>query len=192
MSGIPLLPRPTVILPDTTPLILLAAGNALAVLTDMGPVVVVDIVALEATHYQDKPYAKEIAAWLEAGQATGSNRPVAIVESELGPLYRLALAQGLKKPRHSGEIAIAQWLEDELASIGGPALVVYEDGAVPLMLARQGLAAEVAATTTRNLLTLAQELGYVADAEAIWSQIVEAVPTANPASVFTRIKPTKS
>ena len=145
---------------------------------------------MEATFHEDKPYAKEIAAWLADGQEAGTNRPVAVVDSELGPLYRVALTQGLKKPRDSGDIAIAQWLDDELADIGGPALVVYEDSAVPAMLARQGLPAEVATTTTRNLLNLAQELGYIANADAVWSNIVSEIPTANPASVFTRIGPT--
>ena len=62
---------------------------------------------MEATFREDKPYAKEIAAWLADGQEAGTNRPVAVVDSELGPLYRVALTQGPKKPRHSGEIAIA-------------------------------------------------------------------------------------
>jgi hypothetical protein len=93
--------KPTVILPDTAPLIRLAAGEALHVLTGMGRVIVVDVVAMEATYHLDKPYAREIAAWLEAGRALGSNHPVDIAETELGPLYRLALDQGMRPPRNA-------------------------------------------------------------------------------------------
>ncbi|HSU05193.1 MAG TPA: hypothetical protein VLI93_06440 [Acetobacteraceae bacterium] len=38
--------KPTVILPDTSPLVHLAAVDALHILTDLGRVVVVDVVAL--------------------------------------------------------------------------------------------------------------------------------------------------
>ncbi len=182
------LPRPTVIVPDTAPLIHLAAGDALHVLTDMGPVVVVDVVVLEATASLDKPYARQVAAWIEDGQQAGSNAPVTLVETELGALYRLALASGLKAPRNTGEIAIADWLADNLLRLGGPALVVYENGRVPNMLAREGVAATVAVATTRNLLEMAQEQGLIADAAAVWARISAAAPTANPASVLTVIQ----
>jgi hypothetical protein len=94
--------KPTAILPDAAPLTHLAAGDALHVLTSMGAVAVVDVVALEATYFADKPYAAQIAAWLEAGRIPCSNTPVSIVESELGPVYRLALEQGVRTPRKSG------------------------------------------------------------------------------------------
>jgi len=83
--------RPTVILPDITPLIHLAAVESLHLLNDLGRVVVVDVAALEATYFHDKPYAQEIAAWIEAGTIPGSNQPVEIAATELGPLYKLAL-----------------------------------------------------------------------------------------------------
>lgn len=183
--------RPTVILPDASPLVHLAAANALHVLTDLGPVVVVDVVALEATNDRSKPYAAEIAAWIEGGGAPGSNRPVEIAATELGPLYKLALDQGMKPPRNAGEIGITAWLADELRDLGGPALVVYENGRIPNMLAREGIAKTIAVATTRNLLELAQREGLIPDAETVWVQIVKAAPTANPASVLTYINPPK-
>jgi hypothetical protein len=151
--------KPTVILPDTAPLIHLAAGRALHVLNALGRVVVVDIVMLEATFYHNKPFAAEVLAWIDAGRQHGSNRPVEIAETELGGLYKLALDRGMKKPRNAGEIAIAEWLGDELGHIGAPTLVVYENGRVPAMLARDGVLAAVAVLTTRNLLTLAEQRG---------------------------------
>lgn len=47
--------RPTVILPDTSPLVHLAAVDALHILTGLGRVIVVDVVALEATNDRSKP-----------------------------------------------------------------------------------------------------------------------------------------
>jgi hypothetical protein len=183
--------KPTVILPDTAPLAHLAAGGALHILTSMGRVIVVDVVALEATYDLTKPYAPEIAAWIAEGSKSGSNRPVEIADTELGSLYRLALDQGARPPRNAGEIAITNWLADALPGIGGPALVVYENGRVLNMLAREGIAEMVAVATTRNLIELAQQEGIIQDAAALWARIRTAVPTANPASVFTLIKANK-
>ncbi len=111
--------RPTVIVPDTSPLVHLAAAGALHVLTGLGRVVVIDVVALEATHDIRKPHAAEIAAWIAEGAKPGSNQPVELAETELGPLYRLAIDQGIKPPRNAGEIGIIDWLSDNLRHIGG-------------------------------------------------------------------------
>ncbi len=183
--------KPTVILPDTSPLVHLAAADALHILTSLGRVVVVDVVALEATSDLSKPFAPEIAAWIEEGGKPGSNRPVEVAVTELGPLYKLALDSHLKPPRNAGEIGITEWLADELRDLGGPALVVYENGRIPGMLAREGLAGTVAVATTRNLLELAQREGLIPSAERVWELIVRAAPTANPASVITYINPPK-
>jgi hypothetical protein len=181
--------KPTVVIPDAAPLIHLAAGDALTVLNGMGRVLVPDIVQLEATYYLDKPYAREIAAWIEAGQQHGSNAPVEIAETEIGGLYRIALDQGLPRPRNAGEIGIATWLAENLARVGGPALVVYENGRVPGMLSREGVADVVAVATTRNMLRMAQEEGIIPDAEALWERITAVIPTANPAANLTIINP---
>lgn len=146
---------------------------------------------LEATYYQDKPYAREIAAWIAAGKEPGGNRPVAIATTELGPLYKLALDQQVRPPRNAGEIAIAEWLADELRHLGGPALVVYENGRVPAMLAREGVTETVAVATTRNVLELAQREGLILDSEALWTRIIAVAPMASPASVVTYINPPK-
>lgn len=181
--------KPTVVIPDAAPFIHLAAGDALPVLNGMGRVVVPDIVQLETTYFRDKPYASAIAAWIEAGQQPGSNQPVEIVETEIGGLYRIALDQGLPRPRNAGEIAIATWLADNLHHVGGPALVVYENGRVPNMLAREGVASLVAVATTRNMLKMAEEEGLIPDADALWRRITAAIPRANPASNLTLIHP---
>ncbi len=181
--------KPTVILPDTSPLVHLAAADALHVLTDLGRVVIVDVVELEATRDRSKPFAPEIAAWIEEGRKPGSNRRVEIAATELGPLYKLALEQNIKPPRNAGEIGITEWLAEELRHLEGPTLVVYENGKIPGMLAREGIAGTVAVATTRNLLELAQREGLIPSAEKVWAQIIKAAPTANPASVLTYINP---
>ena len=89
--------RPTVIVRDTAPLIHLAAGGVLHVLTGMGRVVVPDVIELEATGDLAKPFAREIADWLERGRQPGTNQPVEVAESEFGPLYRLAMQQGVTR-----------------------------------------------------------------------------------------------
>ncbi len=111
------------------------------------------------------------------------------MQTEIGGLYRIALEQGLPRPRNAGEIGIATWLAENLSHIGGPALVVYENGKVPNMLSREGVTAVVAVATTRNMLKIAQEEGIIPDAEALWSRITAVVPTANPASNLTLIHP---
>ncbi len=181
--------KPTVIIPDAAPLIHLAAGDALTLLNGMGRVVVPDVVALEATYFADKPYAGEIASWITDGAKVGSNRPVEVAETEIGSLYRLALDGGLARPRNAGEIGIAAWLADNLLSIGGPALIVYENGRVPGLLSREGVAAVVAVATTRNFLSMAFGAGLITDPDVIWARIVAAMPTANPVSNVTFINP---
>jgi len=183
--------KPTVILPDTSPLVHLAAADALHVLNDLGRVIVVDVVVLEATNDGSKPYASEIATWIAEGGEPGSNRPVEIAVTEIGPLYKLALDQNMKPPRNAGEIGIAEWLTAELRHLGGPALVVYENGRIPNMLAREGITETIAVATTRNLLELAQREGLIDSAEMLWARIIEAVPTANPASILTYINAPK-
>jgi hypothetical protein len=66
-------------------------------LNDLGRVVVVDVVAFEVTYFPDKPYAQEIAAWIEAGQNRGSNRPVEIATTETRP----ALQAGRRPTREA-------------------------------------------------------------------------------------------
>ena len=184
--------RPTVVIPDAAPLIHLAAAGALAVLNGLGRVVVPDIIQLETTFDLAKPFAPEIAAWIAAGQEQGSNQPVEVVETEIGSLYRIALRDELLRPRNAGEIGIATWLADNLVSIGGPALVVYENGRVPNLLSREGVGATVMVATTRNMLRMAEAEGVIPDAEGLWQRILSAVPTARPASTITYIHPVTS
>ena len=66
--------QPIIIIPDTTPLIHLAAGELLDVLPAMGRVVVPDLVRLEATRLPQKPWAREITDWF-ASTVPGKSKP---------------------------------------------------------------------------------------------------------------------
>jgi hypothetical protein len=67
--------KPTVIVPDTVPLIHLAAREALHVLTAMDRVIVVDVVVLEATYDPGKPYAL-LWAKIRAALPTANPPPI--------------------------------------------------------------------------------------------------------------------
>jgi predicted aconitase len=79
---------------------------------------------------------------------------------------------------YAGEIAA--WLADNLAQTGGPALVVYENGKVPGLLSREGVAAVVAVATTRNFLAMAAAEGIIPDAH-------RAIPRQVPAETRLQI-----
>lgn len=81
---------PVVVVPDMSPLIHLAAAGRLPLPHEFGRVVVMDIVAHEATDDLTRPWAQEVADWLKKGQEAGSNQPVEVVKTEIGEAYRLA------------------------------------------------------------------------------------------------------
>jgi predicted nucleic acid-binding protein len=91
---------PAIVIPDMSPLIHLAAAEQLSLLHEFGRVIVMDIVAYEASSDLEKPWANEVAMWLKRGQAAGSNHPVEIVKTEVGEAYRLRLIPLTQVPLH--------------------------------------------------------------------------------------------
>jgi hypothetical protein len=181
--------EPTIVLVDASPLIHLAMAGEMDVLLRFGIVVVPDAVEIEATFFPDKPYARDIAAWLDANsRREGANRWVERPATDIGELYRIAIETGRPRPRNAGEHAIVEWLSDHVASFGGPALVVYENGRVPNLLVREGLTEDVVVVTSRALLNLAERAGHLADADAVWRKIEGGAPQANPAVNYQIIK----
>jgi hypothetical protein len=69
-------------------------------LHEFGRVVVMDVVADEASGDPAKPWALDVAAWIEKGQAPGSDQPVDVVRTEIGEAYRLARRTLREKSRH--------------------------------------------------------------------------------------------
>jgi hypothetical protein len=146
--------RPSIVMADSSPPIHLAAAGQLDLLFKFGDVVVVDVVRLETCFDQSKPFAPEIAEWIQSN-SIGTNRRVALADTDLGPIYELALKSGLRPPRNSGERAMVDWLADNVVHAGGPALVIYENGKIPNMLRREGLPEDVVVVTSRYFLRLA-------------------------------------
>jgi hypothetical protein len=182
---------PVVVVPDMSPLIHLAAAERLPLLHEFGRVVVMDIVAYEATADETKPWARQVADWLRKGQEAGSNQPVELVKTEIGEAYRLARqTDPTFTMRDAGERAIRDWLIDSLPEIGGPALVVYEDRRMPGLIRREHLEGVVVMATTRAILTFAQERGLIGSAEEIWNDIIKRADGANPKLEVWVLRPT--
>jgi hypothetical protein len=176
--------RPDVIVPDTGPLIHLAQADALYLLHDVGGrVVIADMVAWDATHDPEKPGAREIAAWIEAGLQSGSNAPVLIATTEIGELFAQARkADPAIRPRNAGELAILEWLGsyvERTEDAGHSVLIVYENGKIPRFVRETGLDLDTDVLTTRAFLELAERRG-VANAGELWDGIVAAAPSAYP------------
>jgi hypothetical protein len=178
--------RPTVVMADSSPLIHLAAVGQLDLLFRFGNVVVVDVVRLETCFDRSKPFAPEIAAWIDAN--LGSR--LSFGDTDLGPVYEHALQHGLSRPRNSGERAMVDWLADNIVHEGGPALIIYENGKIPNMLRREGLPEDVVVLTSRYFRRLSQELGYIPDAELAWAEIERLDTRSNPQAEATLIQRT--
>jgi hypothetical protein len=176
--------RPTVVMADSSPLIHLAAVGQLDLLFEYGHVVLADVVRLETSLDQSKPFAPEISAWIEANR--GSR--LSLADTDLGPVYELAIKTGVRPPRNSGERAIVDWLTDNIVHEGGPALIIYENGKIPNMLRREGLPEDIVVMTSRYFLRLSQERGLLADAEATWTRIAELDTRSNPQAEATLIQ----
>ncbi len=183
---------PVVVVPDMSPLIHLAAAGKLWLLQEFGRVVVIDMVAYEASADLTRPWASEVAAWLKRGLGYGANQPVEIVRTEIGEAYQLARqADPDFKMRDAGERAIRDWLVDTLPELGGPALVIYEDKKMPRLIQREHLEEVVVMATTRAVLAFAQERGLIASAEDVWNDIVTRAEGASPSLNVTVIRPTR-
>ena len=181
---------PVVVLPDVSPLIHLAAVARLPLLQAFGRVIVMDMVAQEASEDATKAWAREIAAWLAKGQKPGTNNPVEIARTEIGEAYRLARqANPGFRMQKAGERAIRDWLVESLSEVAGPALVIYEDNRVPRLIQRERLDNAVVVATTRAVLTFAEERGLIESAEAVWNNIIVRAAGANPKRDVKVIRP---
>lgn len=179
--------RPDIIIPDAGPLIHLAQADALPLLHQVGRrVVVADMVAFEVTQDMTKPGAERLRDWLDAGQVAGSNAPVSVEETSTGRLFALARqVDPTVRARDAGERAIVDWLAEKIQGTDQAAMVVYENGRVPRIIANQGIDADIDVVTTRAFLQLAQQVGASSSAADYWSRIVAAAPTASDAQATT-------
>jgi hypothetical protein len=157
-----------IIVADAGPLIRLAAAGLLdSMRLTNRRVVMVDRVEEEACADRSKPFANEIAEWIAR---MGDAIEHAVTTEGLGIARRRELAR--KSPeqeaalrralRDSGERAIREYIELFRPAEAASALVLYEDSAVPALMA----AATVPMTlmSTRAFVRLVAERGYNRDA----------------------------
>lgn len=184
---------PVIVVPDMSPLIHLAAAAHLTLLHEFGRVVVMDIVAYEASNDLERPWARDVADWLAKGQEPGSNRPVEVVKTEIGEAYRLARqADPNFRMQDAGERAIRDWLVETLPEVGGPALVIYEDKKMPRLIQREQLSDIVVVATTPAVLAFAEERGLIPSAEDVWTKIIANAAGANPSLAVRIVQPKTS
>lgn len=184
--------RPDIVIPDTGPLIHLSQADALHLLHEIGgAVVIVDMVRYELTADMEKPEARRLQSWIEQGLEPGSNQPVRVEVTETGEAVRLArLVRPEFRMRNGGEVAMVEWLADKVSGTDHSAIVLYENGKVPKLIADQDLDADIDVVTTRAFLALAEQRGLIPSAEVVWNRILEASPTTNDAlRRFTQRRP---
>lgn len=184
--------RPDIVIPDTGPLIHLSQVDALPLLHEIGgAVVIVDMVRYELTADMAKPEAERLQQWIERGLEPGSNMPVRLEPTETGEAMRLAqLVRPDFRMRNGGEVAMVEWLAEKVSGTDRTALVLYENGKVPKLIADQNLRADIDVLTTRAFLDLAERRGLIRSAESLWQRILEASPTTNDAiRVFSQRRP---
>ena len=186
--------RPDIVVADTSPLIHLSQGNALHLLHEIGgAVAVVDMVVHEATRDLAKPEAAALRAWIAEGMKPGSNTPVRYERTETGRVFETALkADPDYRMKDGGETAIVQWLVEKVDGTDLQTIVIYENGKVPNWINNRNLDADIDVLTTRAFLDLAERRHLIGSAEALWSRIEKAAPTANPriaATIARRHRP---
>ena len=181
--------RDPIVMADTGPLIRLAAAGLLDGLRATNRrVVIVDRVEAEATEDRSKPFADEIAAWIERNSDT-IERPRTVIGAGIEKLKSEPATpeqQRLLKTalRNSGEKAMREFLEEWVP--GTPAvLVVYEDEDVPLTL--QTTRVPLILMTTRRFARQLVEWGINVDAVAAIEEVAKTLTTRT--SMFGEIDP---
>jgi len=161
--------RAPIIIADAGPLIRLAAAGLLESLRGLNRrIVLVDRVEDEVVGDPEKPFAGEVAGWIERmGPSIERARTVegygieALRSEAATPEARALLKRRL---RDSGERAIREFIEGFEPEDVGTAIVVYEDRDTPALMA----AARVPLTlmTTRRFARIVNEWGVNVDAVA--------------------------
>jgi hypothetical protein len=170
-----MLDRDPIVIADAGPLIRLAAAGLLdSMRLTNRRIVIVDRIEEEVCGDLSKPYAPEIEAWMTSmnGAIEHAETLEGIAITALRDRATTSEAQDkLKRAlRNSGERAIREYIETMDPQDTDEALVLYEDGAVPNLMA----AATVPMTllTTRAFVREIEARGYNLDAV----QALEAVP----------------
>lgn len=170
-----MLERDPIVIADAGPLIRLAAAGLLdSMRLTNRKIVIVDRIEEEVCGDLSKPFAPEIQAWMTSmnGAIEHAETLEGIAITTLRERATTSEAQEkLKRAlRNSGERAIREYVETMSPQDTDEALVLYEDSAIPNLMA----AATVPMTlvTTRAFVREIEERGYNLDAV----QALEAVP----------------
>jgi hypothetical protein len=190
-----------VVIPDAGPLISLSMAEALDVLLvfkDEVRIVITDFVEFEVTRFRDRrPDAQRICDFIARNAGI-----VEIQETQFGKtmkeMFRIrerfdedenfrrvmasANISAPSLPKDAGELSIVSFANDLITSPPGtPILILAEDD----FFLHSGSAnpGNAHILSTRAFLETLQQLGKVADADAIWRRIQEARNTVNAASV---------
>lgn len=184
--------RDPIVMADTGPLIRLAAAGLLDGLRATNRrIVIVDRVEAEATGDRSKPFANEIAEWIERN-SDAIERPRTVIGFGIEKLQsdaRTPEQDRLLKAalRNFGEKAMRDFLETWVPGTHG-ALVVYEDEDVPFAL--QSTRVPLMLMTTRRFARQLVEWGINVDAVAAIEAVAKTFNTKG--SFFGEIDPEES
>lgn len=156
--------RYAIIVPDSGPLLTLAAANALELLTRPGiPVLVPDGVYFVTVRYPHLPGADDIVQW-----AKNAGDIVRIVPTETNAEAQQYLANNPDKKRRSGlseQCALEVVNNESLAHPGTKSMLIYEDSDVAgLRLVRPN---DVDTISTSDFLHLLEEARFIQSADHI-------------------------
>lgn len=168
---------------DTSPLVHLAMLHRLDLLESWGQTVIPDMVVIEAVRGPD---SLELTAWLNQAVSQGK---IQIPETDIGSMYGLAIqADPNYRAKNAGEYAILDWAIDYLEHTDDMAVLLYENGKIPRLIGEWSSDMNIDVMTTRYFLHACEGKGLIANAEALWSQLIEQKPTVNPRIEVTQIR----
>lgn len=168
--------RDPIVLADAGPLIRLAAAGLLETLRGLNRrIVIVDRVEDEVIGDLEKPFAREIAAWMERmGDAILRPRTIegigiaALRDRERSAEEERMLRRSL---RDSGERALREFVERFEPDEARDAVVVYEDRDAAHLLSASRV--PLTAMTTRRFVRVLNEWGINVDAVAALEEVAD-------------------
>jgi hypothetical protein len=159
--------RQPIIIADAGPLLRLAAAGLLSALSSLNRrIVLVDRVRDEVVGDVSKPFAKDIAAWIDAAadaiqhERTAIGIGVATLENKSRTAEEDMILKSAR--RDSGELALREFLDRWRPTETGSALVIYEDRKVPSLF--MSIEYPLTLVTTRTFARVIKSWGINADA----------------------------
>jgi len=168
---------------DTSPLVHLSMLHRLDLLESWGQTIIPDMVVIEAMRGPD---SAELSVWLMTAASQGK---IHVPDTDIGNMYRLAIQVDPNyRAKNAGEYAILDWAIDYLEHTDDKAVLLYENGKIPRLIGEWSSDMNIDVMTTRYFLHACEEKGLIANAEVLWSQLIERKPTVNPRIELTQIR----